>query len=41
MNLFSCCYSSLGLSPECLSQVDKAIGNIKNSHKAIAFIGIL
>ncbi|CDW71521.1 UNKNOWN [Stylonychia lemnae] len=41
MNFFSCCYSTVGYSQECLHQIDKAIGNIKNSHKAISFIAVM
>lgn len=41
MNLFCCCYSQPSLSLEALSLIDKALGNIKNSHKAISFIGLL
>eukprot|EP00347_Sterkiella_histriomuscorum_P023696 403333704 len=41
MNFFNCCYTAPTLSVECLQQIDKALGNIKNSHKAISFIGVV
>lgn len=39
--LFCCCSSQPSLSIESLSLIDKALGNIKNSHKAISFVGLL
>ena len=39
--LLWCCYAPPTLSLESLSLIDKSLGNIKNSHKAISFVGLL
>lgn len=41
MNLFSCCFQQPSLSLESFSLIDKALGNIKNSHKSLTFVGLL
>ena len=41
LSLLCCCYQAATLSLESLTMVDKALGNIKNSHKALNFIGLL
>ena len=41
LSLLCCCYTPAAFSLESLSLIDKALGNIKNSHKALNFIGLL
>ena len=37
----SCCSPFLALKPDELAQVDKCLGNINSSHKAITFSGMI
>ena len=43
--MFSNCFGLCGtfnyLSPETMQAVDKALGNVKKSHKAITFAGLI